>query len=140
MLLALLLLATPACTGEGTAAAATQEEYDEEAARLCVQHGPTLANAYHDTRPDSNAEEVAFYRTDLVPRVRGLVARLVDVGLPEDRREAYAEALNEALAAVNELEADAVRYLNRRQAGRIPTDEDLVVRLRRALQSADVPC
>ncbi len=121
-------------------AAVTQEEYDAEAARLCAQHGDTIARAYVEVQPDSDAEEAAFYTTDFIPRTRALIRRLADLGLPPEQAEAYTAALNEALAVLGEIEANPLRYIDERHLGETPPEEDLLNRFRAALDDADVPC
>src|SRR5690606_14987436 len=118
LLLVPLFLVGAACADPGGGAIA--DDYAAAAEQLCTTHGAALQRAYTEARPDSNAEEAAFYRTDLVPRVRAIVSQLRRVGLPADHADAYADALQRALAAAEELDADPLRYLQRRQAGQVP--------------------
>lgn len=122
--------------------AVTQEEWDAEAARLCDQHGPTLADAYVEEpgEVDADADEAAFIRTDVVPRGRALVRGLDAFGYPADKAEQYRASLNEALAALQALADDPFGYLDDRHARRLSPEEDLLNRLRAAFAGADVPC
>lgn len=129
-----------ACGDDEAAAPITQEEYEAEAERLCDQHGGVLAEAYSESQPDSDAEEAAFYLSDVIPRGRALVRRLADFGFPPDNAPAYTTALNEALAVLAELEAEPYRYIDQRHARTLPPEEDLMNRLQAALADADVPC
>ena len=132
-----------ACGDDGGGGAApptvSQEDYDAEAERLCGQHGEIIARAYSPV-DDSDAEEAAFYTSDLIPRTRALVRRLADLGLPAERRDEYTAALNEVLAVMAELEADPIGYIDSRHEESRPLEEDLLTRLRAALDAADVPC
>ena len=120
--------------------AVTQEEYDAEAARLCEQHGEVITRAFVEESPDSDAEEAAFYTSDLVPRGRALIRRLADLGLPPDKDAEYRAALNEALDVLATIEADPFDYIDERHRAQTPPEEDLLNRLRAALDAADVPC
>jgi hypothetical protein len=140
---ALLPLCAAACGddgGEEAAPAPTQEEYDAEAARLCEQHGAIIARAYIEATPDSDAEEAAFYTTDFVPRTRALIRALASFGLPEEQDEAYRAALNDALAALDQIAADPIGYIDDRHDQSVPPEEDLLNRIRAGLTAADVPC
>ena len=121
-------------------ATVTQEDYDAEAARLCEQHGDIIERAFVEESPDSDAEEAAFYRTDLIPRTRALIRRLADLGFPTDKDAEYRAALGEALAVLGEIEADPFAYIDERHRAQTPPEEDLLNRLRAALDNADVPC
>ena len=140
-LLAVLLPFVAACSeGEEAPEAVTQEEYDAEAERLCNQHGDIIERAYVEEVEDSDAEEAAFYTTDLIPRTRALIRRLAETGFPPERDAEYREALTEAMAVLGEIEADPFTYIDERHRGETPPEEDLLNRLRRALDTADVPC
>ena len=130
-----------ACSDDDSAGAdpVTQEEYDAEAQRLCDQHGEVIARAYSPV-DDSDAAEAAFYTTELVPRTRALIRRLADLGLPPDRSAEYTTALNDALTVLGEIEADPFAYIDSRHDESSPPEEDLLNRLRAALDAADVPC
>ena len=118
----------------------TQEEYDAEAERLCEQHGDVIERAFVEESPDSDAEEAAFYRTDLIPRARALIRRLAAIGFPPEQDAEYRAALSDALAVLGEIEADPFAYIDERHRGETPPEEDLLNRLRAAFDAADVPC
>jgi hypothetical protein len=126
--------------GEDATGTASQEAWDAEAARLCEQHGSVIARAYNETVPDSDAEEAAFYTTDFVPRTRALIRGLADLGLPAEREEQYRTALNDALDALGQIEADPFGYIDERHAQETPPEEDLLNRIRAGLTAADIPC
>jgi len=130
-----------ACGGDGEeAVTVSQAEYDEEAQRLCNQHGEFFSEAYQESRDDSDAEEAAFYRSDLIPRGRALINRLADFGFPADKSETYTASFNEALAALSDIEAEPYRYIDQRHNRELTPEEDLVNRFRAGLAGADVPC
>jgi hypothetical protein len=124
----------------GAGEAVTQEQYDTEAVRLCAQHGDVLARAYAETRPDSDAEEAAFYESDLIPRGRSLIHRLAEMGFPPENDAAYREAFNEALAVLDQIDAEPYRYIDQRHRRELAPEEDLINRLKAAFVAADVPC
>jgi hypothetical protein len=136
---AVLLLAS-ACSDEEEPEVVTQEVYDEEAERLCGQHREILERAYTETVPDSDAEEAAFYTSDLIPRARALIRRLGEIGFPPERDAEYREALNRALTALADLEAHPYRYIDQRHRGVIAPEDDFINRLREAFADAEVPC
>ena len=136
----LLPLAAACSDDPEPAPTVTQEEYDAEAQRLCDQHGDVIERAFVEESPDSDAEEAAFYRTDLIPRGRALVRRLADLGFPPDKDAEYRAALSEALAVLAEIEADPFAYIDERHRAETPPEEDLLNRLRAAFDTADVPC
>lgn len=125
---------------DGTPTAITQEQYDDEATRLCGLHGPVIAAGYVEHVEDSDAEEAAFYRTDFIPRGRALIHGLADWGFPADKDAEYRESLNEGLAVLQELEDDPFGYIDHRHRQDQPPEEDLLNRFRVALDGADVPC
>jgi hypothetical protein len=84
--------------------------------------------------------EAAFYTSDLVPRGRALIRRLADLGFPADKDAEYRAALGEALAVLATIEADPFDYIDERHRAETPPEEDLLNRLRAALDAADVPC
>ena len=136
-----LLLPLAACSDEAEAPeATTQEEYDAEAERLCNQHGEIIERAFVEVVEDSDAEEAAFYTTDLIPRTRALIRRLAELGFPPDKDAEYRAALTEAMAVLGEIEADPFTYIDERHRGETPPEEDLLNRLRASLDAADVPC
>lgn len=135
-----LALGLGACGDDEETVTVTQEDYDEEVARLCEQHGRFFARAYTDRREDSDAEEVAFYRSDFFPRVRAMVRSVDEMGFPPDKDADYRAALNEALGAMSEIEAEPYRYLDERQRREFTPEEDPINRFRAALARADVPC
>jgi hypothetical protein len=140
-LLAVLLPFVAACSdSEEAPEATTQEEYDAEAERLCNQHGDIIERAFVEQVEDSDAEEAAFYTTDLIPRTRALIRRLADTGFPPERDAEYREALTEAMAVLAEIEADPFAYIDQRHRRETPPEEDLLNRLRASLDAADVPC
>lgn len=120
--------------------AVTQEEWDAEAARLCDQHGPVLAAAYTETQPDSDADEAAFYETDVVPRGRALARGLDRFGYPPDKADQYRASLNEAIVVLQQLDDDPYGYIDQRHNRELTPEEDLMNRLRAAFAGADVPC
>ena len=140
LLAALLPLAAACSAGEEAPEPTTQEEYDAEAERLCNQHGDIIERAFVERVDDSDAEEAAFYTTDLIPRTRALIRRLAETGFPPERDAEYREALTEAMAVLAEIEADPFTYIDERHRAETPPEEDLLNRLRAALDTADVPC
>jgi hypothetical protein len=136
----LVLSSLAACSEDKAAAAVSQDQYDEAATRLCEQHGPVLAEAYDEVRPDSDAEEAAYYLSDYVPRARAVISELAGDGFPPDKAEAYTTALNDALAALDELATQPYRYIDQRHARTVAPDDDLLVRVRHDFESADIPC
>lgn len=136
----LVLGSVAACGDDEEAVGVTQEEYDAEVERLCGQHGEVLAAAYAEVRPDSDAEEAAFYTSDLIPRSRALIRRLADLGFPAGKDAEYRQGLNEALAVIEELAAQPYRYIDQRHRRELTPEEDLMNRLRAAFESADVVC
>lgn len=135
-----LALGLGACGDDEETVAVSQEDYDQEVARLCEQHGEVFARAYADVRDDSDAEEVAFYRSDFFPRVRALVRALDEMGFPTDKDAEYRQALNEALAAMGEIEAQPYRYLDERQRREFAPEDDPINKFQAALREADIPC
>jgi len=128
------------CGDDEEAVVITQAAYDEEAERLCTQHGESLARAYSDVRADSDAEEASLYTTEFIPRGRALINRLHEFGLPPDKAEEYTAGFNEALAALGAIEAEPYRYIDMRHARELTPEEDYVNRFRAGLAAADVPC
>ena len=136
----LALGSVAACGDDEGEVAVTQEEYDAEVERLCGQHGEVLSAAYSEVRPDSDAEEAAFYTSDLIPRARALIRRLADLGFPPDKDAQYRQGFNDALAVLSELGAEPYRYIDERHRQELTPEEDLMNRLRAAFASADVVC
>ncbi len=140
---ALALAALPAagCSDDdGGGGPVTQEEYDAEAERLCNQHGDVFARAQVEDTPDSDAEDVTYYTTELIPRARSVISRLAELGFPPDRDADYRAALTDANDALNDLEAEPYRYVDDRHDGTIDPEQDYITRLRRGFEAADVPC
>lgn len=135
-----MLGSVAACGDDEEAVAVTQEDYEAEVERLCGQHGEVLASAYSEVRPDSDAEEAAFYTSDLIPRARAIIRRLADLGFPADKDAEYRQGLNEALVVLDELAAQPYRYIDQRHRQELSPEEDLMNRLRVAFESADVVC
>ncbi len=138
--LAVAALAVAGCSDDDGGATVTQEEYDAEAERLCNQHGDVFARAQVEDTPDSDAEDVTYYTTELIPRARSVINRLAELGFPPDRDAEYRAALTDAVDALNDLEAEPYRYVDDRHDGTIDPEEDYITRLRRGFEGADVPC
>jgi hypothetical protein len=140
-LVAAAVLALAACVDDDDdgAEVVTAEQWAEEAELLCSQTGPFLAQAYTETVPDSDAEEAAFYTTELIPRTRGLVNQLALLGFPPENEAEYRAGLNDVIAALAELEAEPYEYIDQRHQG-IDPENDVVSRIQRGLAAADVPC
>jgi hypothetical protein len=126
--------------GGGERVTVSEEEYEAEVERLCNQHGAVLAEAYGEVVPDSDAAEVDYYRTDYIPRAKALISRLAEFGFPAEHDAEYREVLTEALEALNDLEADPFRYLDRRHRGVIDPDADFLTVVRRSFEAAGIPC
>jgi hypothetical protein len=134
-----LALGAAACGDDDEAQPVSQETWDEQAAELCESTGVYLQRAYTEEVPDSDAQEVAFYRTELVPRVRGLVNHLALLGFPPDQDAAYRAGLNQVLDALNRLELEPYEYIDERHEG-IDPEDDLITLVQQGLAAADVPC
>lgn len=119
---------------------ATPEEYREAAVRQCDRHMTPLLGAWDRLRsaPFSDAELAAFYRSELVPRVRSILRSLRADGLPPD--EAVHTAINDAAAALQQIEDDAAGLIDRRRNGNFLEDENPWVNLNAALRTAGVDC
>ncbi len=132
-------LALASCGDDEEPERVTPAQWEEEATRLCAQHGEVLARAYTEQVPDSDAGEAAFYTADFVPRARAVVRRLVELGFPPEDEEVYRAALGRVIDALAELEAAPHQYIDDRHRG-IDPDDDLLVYVEEGFAAADVPC
>jgi hypothetical protein len=141
---ALLAMAGLASCSDDESEPVTQAVYDEAAEQLCDRHATEVdldLDAFM-SNARSDAERVAFFRTELVPRYRAIVRGLNRTGFPPERAAEYRAALTEVLEALSEIddEDEAYEYLDHLRRGDIEEEEDPAARIDGALADADVPC
>jgi hypothetical protein len=97
----------------------TEDDYANAVAQICEQHRPRLEAEVADVSGDgaSDADIVAFYRVDYIPRVRASLQNLVDQGLPTDRAADLLAVYNEINAQLVSLERDPYGYIDRTRNG-----------------------
>jgi len=119
----------------------SQEAYDEEAIRLCERRGEELLSIEElEARPLSDAARAAFLAGELVPAARAVVRSLDDFGYPAANAAEYSNGAAVAIAALDDLQADAIGLLDRRRAGLIVASDDPFTNLSQALAAMDIPC
>jgi hypothetical protein len=139
--LGLAALALGAC-GDDEADPVSQAAYDETAAELCERQGGEQFQslAAFRTTARSDAEQVALFRSEFVPRVRAIVRGINAAGYPPDREADYRAALGSAMSAAQEIEDDTYELIDRQRRGALPDDENPFLRIDAAFADADVPC
>ena len=117
----------PAPTGGDVSAA----DFQQEATRLCAQHGTALqeAGSRLGAGGSSDAERVSFLRSDFIPRTRAIIRGLNRFGYPADQRDATIAAFNDALDALQKLEDDPYNYLDHLRRGDLTDDTDYLQRV-----------
>lgn len=119
----------------------SQDEYEEEASRLCERHGEELISIDElEARPVSDAAKAAFLAGELVPAARAIVRSLDGFGYPAADAAEYSAAATEAFEALAELQNDAIGLLDRRRAGLLIEGEDPFADLAAAMAAMDIPC
>ena len=119
----------------------SQDDYDEEAIRLCERHGEQLISVEElEARPASDAAKAAFLAGELVPAARAIIRSLDGFGYPAANAAEYGNAAVDAFEALADLQDDAIGLLDRRRAGLIVEDDDPFADLAAALAAMDIPC
>lgn len=122
----------------------SQADYDEAAEALCEDYGDSVlidANTLL-ALGESDAEIVAFLRTEYVPNIRSIVRGLDRVGLPERKASEYREGLNDVAAALTELddETEAYALVDRIRANALDSDENPLSKVAAGMEQAEVEC
>jgi hypothetical protein len=119
----------------------SQQQYDDEAARLCERLGAELVPVEAiEARPASDAAKAAFLAGEMVPAARAIVRSLDGFGYPASKAVAYSGAAVDAFEALAALQADAIRLLDLRRQGLLVADDDPFADLDEALSTMDIPC
>lgn len=119
---------------------ASEDQYRETVTELCERHMPSLLDEWEGLRsnPFSDAELAAFYRSEMVPRVRSILRGARNTGTPQDAD--IQEAISDAAEALQEIEDDAAALIDRRRDGTFLDDENPWINLNAALATARMDC
>ena len=137
-------LLAAACSDDEPAGGATvsEEQYEENVAGLCDQHGIALAEiqAEFENAARSDADRAAFFRSDYIPRVRSIVRALADEGFPAEHDAEYRESLSDALAAATLLEENTFEFIDGFRRGDLAEGENYLERIQIGLADAGIDC
>lgn len=123
----------------------TEEDYAAAIERLCAQHGPELVDEVTDVDIDgaSDADIVAFYRVDYIPRVRAVLEGLADGDLPTDRASELIVLYNEVNGQLSRLDSDPYGFIDRTRNGDPSNEgtlETFATSVNEDLTAAEIAC
>jgi hypothetical protein len=133
-----------ACSDDSGGGTVSQSAYDDEAADLCARYGNNVlidANTLL-ALGESDAEIVAFLRTEYVPNLRAIVRGLNRVGFPESKEADYREGLSDVLEALTETddEVEAYALVDRIRENALDSDENPLSKVNSGMEQAEVAC
>lgn len=136
---------TSACSDDGQLdlnAGIPEEQYEENLAALCAQHGTALAEAGGRFATDarSNAERVAYFRTDWIPRVRTIIVSLSRQGFPEGRVQEYLDVLNGVNADLDRFRDHTYDFIDAYNEGRLEDDDNYIALVLAGLTEVGIDC
>jgi hypothetical protein len=142
-------LGAAACSDDDDGAAedevVTEADYASDVERLCAQHGPELTEELTnvDTGGASDADVVAFYQVDYIPRVRAVLEALADGGLPNERAADLLRIYNEINDQLTRLNSDPYGFIDRTRVGDPSNEgtlETFATSVNEDLATADIAC
>lgn len=131
--------------GQAADEVVTEDDYTHAVEQICAQHGPRLEAEVADVDNDgaSDADIVAFYRVDYIPRVRASLQTLVQRGLPTERADELLAVYNEINDQLIRLDRDPYGYIDRTRNGDPSNEgtlETFATTVNNDLTAADIGC
>ena len=129
-----------ACSDDEPTPVISESEYLTEVTALCERYLPALDEAREELTagPFSDAEAVAYYRSDLVPRLRSILRGLRRNGVPAS--ETIVDGINSAAAALQDIEDDPAGLIDRSRDGNLRDEENPFLELSDGLTQARITC